>query len=248
MRIKRWFLIVFVILFSFLSLYASNAEVNIKTPAWQKVGALGKEGSYTFLFFGDAKTEEGKRIYAILGEIKQELSDKKADIVNVRPDDSKEEELKSFFRIQESPVVLVIAPNGAVTGYFPQTVDKKMLIESLVSLKEAEIIKNLQEQCVVFLCFYKDREPNLAMVKTNLKAVADNFRGAVSVIYASSDDQEEEKIREKFKISSGTTTVFIVVPPGKAVAKLEGADITKENLMRTLLSACGGGSCGSGCK
>jgi len=44
------------------------------------------------------------------------------------------------------------------------------------------------------------------------------------------------------------TAVFILLPPGTAVAKLEGDAITKANLMRSLLSACGGGSCGSSCK
>lgn len=246
---KRCLLIIFAILFSFFFPLASIAEVDIDTPAWQKVKALGKKNSYTFLFFGDTKTEEGKKMHATLEGITKELINKKVDIVEVTPDDPKEGKLINLFKIQESPVVLTIAPNGAVTGAFPKTVDKKALVESLISLKETEIIKSIQEGRVVFLCFYRDKEPDFAAIKTNLKAVADNFKGAVNVIYASSGDKEEEKLREKFEMSSGTTTVFIIIPPGRAVAKLEGSDITKANLMRTLYAACGVGGCGpSGCK
>ena len=68
------------------------------------------------------------------------------------------------------------------------------------------------------------------------------------MIYANIDDKKEEKLMEKFKMSSGKTTVFIVVPPGRAAAKLEGADITKANLMRTLMASCGSGCKPSGCK
>ena len=250
MTMKTCRLLVFVMLFSFFFALASRAETNIETPAWRKVEALGKKNSHAFLFFDDAKTEEGKRMRAILEEIKQELTNKRVDVVEVMPDDSKEKKLVEFFRIKEKPCVLVIAPNGAVTGYLPGKVNKKALLESLVSLKEAEIIKNLQEGCVVFLCLHKDAEPDSAAIKTNLESVADNFRGTVSVVYASSDDKKEEKLREKFKMGSeAKTTVFIIVPPGRAVAKLEGADITKANLMRALLASCGSGGCGpSACK
>ena len=125
-------LLVFVMLFSFFFPLASRAETNIETPAWRKVEALGKKNSYAFLFFDDAKTEEGKRMRAILEEIKQGLTNKRVGMVEVIPDDSKEKKLVNVFGIKERPCVLVIAPNGAVTGHFSKTVNKKALVESLV--------------------------------------------------------------------------------------------------------------------
>ncbi|MFH1353520.1 MAG: hypothetical protein ABIH68_08105 [bacterium] len=256
-----------VMLFSFIFTVASGAGIDIKTPAWRKVEALGKKNSYTFVFCGDAKTEDGKNLRAVLGKIKEELSGgkevvqkgsvtyrggnglKKIDIVDVAIDDSKEQELIKLFNIQSDPTVLVVAPNGAVTGYFTATADKSALVESLVSPKESEVIKNIQDGCVVFLCFHGAQEPDFTAIKTNIKSVADNFKGSVRAVYANSNDKKEEKLRENFKMPSGArTTVFILVPPGRTAAKLEGADITKENLMRTLVSSCGSGGCGSSCK
>ena len=246
--VKKSFLIIFVILFSHFFTSIAGAEINIKTPAWQMVKDLGKKGSYTFLFLGDAKTDEGKNMLKNLNDTKQELIEKKADIVKIIPDDPKEQDLLSFFKIKDYPTVLVVAPNGAITGYFSKTADKKVLGESLVSLKEAEIFKNLQEGRVVFLCFHKDTEPNIDAIKSDLDTVANNFKGAVNVIYTNSDVKEEKSLTKKLQVSSALPTVFIIVPPGRAVAKLEGSDITKENLMRALVSSCGGGGCGSGCK
>ena len=249
MKIKKCFLVIFVTLFYIFFPLALSAKINIETPAWLKVEALGKKGSYTFLLFGNTGTEEGKKMQTTVEEVKQGLVENKAGIVTVISDDPKEQELVNLFKIKEFPVVLAIAPNGAVTGYFSKTVDKNALIESLITLKETDIIKSLQEGQVVFLCFHKDTDPNTLAIKSNLNSVASNFKGAVDVIYASSDDKEEEKLREKFQISSETATAFIIVPPGRAVAKLEGQDITKANLMRILYASCGGGSCSpSGCR
>jgi len=113
--------------------------------------------------------------------------------------------------------------------------------------KEAEVIKYLRQGLVVFLCFHNAKEPNLDKIKADIRDVAYNFIGAVESVYVSSDDKKEDKLRDKFKIQPNETAVFIVVPPGRGVAKLMGADITKANLMRTLVSSCGGGGCGSGC-
>jgi len=113
--------------------------------------------------------------------------------------------------------------------------------------KESEVIFNLQLGAVVFLCFHDAKEPNLDKIKADIGSVLANFKGSVWAVYVSGDDKKEDRLREKFKVLSNETVVFIIVPPGRAVAKLAGADITKANLMRTLISSCGSGGCGSGC-
>lgn len=113
--------------------------------------------------------------------------------------------------------------------------------------KELEVAWHLRQGLVVFLCFHDSTEPNLDKIKADIGSVAANFKGAIETVYVSGDDKKEDQLREKFKILPNETAVFIITPQGKAVAKLEGADITKTNLMRTLISSCGGGGCGSGC-
>lgn len=114
--------------------------------------------------------------------------------------------------------------------------------------KESEVIQNLNKGCVVFLCFYSEKDPNIFSIKSNINSVADNFKGAVNPVYVSGDDKAEGSLRGKFEILPEETAVFVVMPKGNAVAKIEGTNITKENLMRALSAACGGGGCGSGCR
>ena len=113
--------------------------------------------------------------------------------------------------------------------------------------KESDVIFNLRIGLVVFLCFHDAAEPNLDKIKTDIGAVAANFKGAIEAVYVSGDDKKEDSLKEKFKVQPNETAVFIVVPSGRAVAKLVGADITKTNLMRALISSCGGGTCGTKC-
>jgi hypothetical protein len=120
---------------------------------------------------------------------------------------------------------------------------KDSLISSLVSLKESEIIKNLQDGRVVFLCFH-DKSSDHLKVQNEIEAVAVNFKGTVNAVYVNSG---EENLRKKVNLKSDSTAVLIIAPPGRVVAQIEGSNITKANLMRTLLSSCGSG-CGSGCK
>jgi len=246
---KKRFLSMFAVLFLLVFSSSSIAEINLKTPAWQKVKDLGSKDSYTFLFLGNEKTAGGKKMLTTIKGAKQELADKKAEIIKVKLDDPKERDLVSFFRIKDDPTVLVVAPNGAITGYYSKAASIEALRDSLIPSKEAEIVKNVQEGRVVFLLFHKDVELNVDAIKTDITAVADNFKGAVNVIYANSEGKEDKSLTNKFQVSSAQPTVFIIAPPGRAVAKLEGLDITKEKLMKALVATCGGGGCGpAGCK
>ena len=113
--------------------------------------------------------------------------------------------------------------------------------------KESEVTGYLKQGLVVFLCFHDAKEPNLDKIKSDITDVVINFKGAVGTVYVSGDDKKEDSLRGKFKIQSNETTLFIIQPSGRAVAKLAGTDITKTNLMKAVVSSCGGGGCGSGC-
>lgn len=114
--------------------------------------------------------------------------------------------------------------------------------------KESEIAGYFQQGLVVFLCFHNSVEPDIDKIKADIGSVAANFKGAIETVYVSGDDKKEDKLREKFKILPNETVVFIIIPPGRTAAKLEGINITKTNLMRAVVSSCGGKSCGSSCK
>lgn len=113
--------------------------------------------------------------------------------------------------------------------------------------KETEVAKSLRQGLVVFLCFHNAKEANMDKIKSDITDVVINFKGAVGAVYVSGDDKKEDSLRSEFKTQPSETAVFIILPSGKTVGKLAGADITKTNLMKAVVSSCGGGSCCSGC-
>lgn len=116
--------------------------------------------------------------------------------------------------------------------------------------KGCEVIEYLKCGQTVFLFLYSASSPDVNRIKGDLGSIVMNFRGAASVVYVSGDDKTEDHLRERFNISSTETAVFIV-RPGQASTRLDGAGITKANMMKALYGGCGsggGGGCGSGCK
>ena len=111
--------------------------------------------------------------------------------------------------------------------------------------KESEVTGYLKQGLVVFLCFHDAKELSLNKIKSDITEVAANFKGAVEAVYVNGSDKKEDSLREKFKVQPNETAVFIIMPSGKSVAKLTGADITKANLMKAVVSSCGSGGCGS---
>lgn len=114
--------------------------------------------------------------------------------------------------------------------------------------KGSDMINNLSQGCVVFLCFYNETDPSILAVKSEINSVVNNFQGSAAAVYVNGSDKAEDNLRTKFDVQPEQTVVFIVSPSGRTVAKMDSGRITKENLMRGLYSSCGGGRCGSGCK
>lgn len=50
------------------------------------------------------------------------------------------------------PLVLVVAPNGAVTGGFPESCEPQALADAMVGPKGASCLKTLQDGKVVIIC------------------------------------------------------------------------------------------------
>jgi len=107
--------------------------------------------------------------------------------------------------------------------------------------KEERVRKSLDAGKVVLVAFMDILDPDIVSTKAEINAAANSFSGVVEVVYINSDEKIEDQFREKVKVPTDNTVVFIVVFPGRAVAKLEGKDITRQNLMKSLHSSCGGG-------
>ena len=215
--------------------------------------AEGKK--YLFALFRKEEDSQTSAMRAVLEEVMEEVADK-ADSVEVNVTASSERAIVDKFGLDRAPMplVLAIAPNGAITGGFPTEVDKQKLLGAFASPCAAECMMHLQENKLVFVCVQNgNTESNDEALKglRDFKADA-RFAQATEIVMLDPTDTAEAGFLKDLQVDRKTETAVTVflAPPGMPVAMYEGAT-TKDELVATLQkasSACGPGGCGpSGC-
>jgi len=208
---------------------------------------------YLFALFRKEEDSQTSAMRAVLEEVMEEVADK-ADSVEIDVTASSEKAIVDKFDLDRAPMplVLAIAPNGAVTGGFPTKVDKQRLLDAFASPGTEKCMKPLQENKLVFLCVQngntKSNDEALKGVR-DFKA-DDRFAQATEIVLLDPTDTAEAGFLEDLQIDPKTETAVTVflAPPGMPIAMLEGAT-NKDELAATLQrasSACGPGGCGPG--
>ena len=152
------------------------------------------------------------------------------------------------------PLVLALAPNGAVTKGFPLKFDEKQLFQAFVSQGTAHCLKALQSRKLVLLSVQSRStyvgQASLQQGAADFAADA-RFAGATEIVPIDATDPAEASFLQDLQVDprvSNSVTVLLA-PPGSVVGKFEGA-VSKEQLVAKLKasqsSACAGGKCGPG--
>lgn len=219
--------------------------------AMEKAAAANK---YLFALFRKTNDAQTSAMRAVLEEAMTEVADR-ADSVEVAVTASSERAIVDKFGLDRAPMplVLAIAPNGAVTGGFPTEVDKQKLLDAFASPGTQNCLKQLQENKLVFLCVQNaDTKSNDEALKGVREFKADErFAEAVEMVMLDPTDTAEASFLKDLKIDPHTKTAVtaLLAPPGTVVTMVEGAT-SKDELVATLQKAssgcCPDGSCGPG--
>lgn len=162
--------------------------------------------------------------------------------------DSKESDVIQKYGINRTPlpVLLVFAPNGAITGGFPQKVTEEQLSSCMVPKLIMNILKSVQAKKVA-LVLLQNKNTKFNTETTN---VANEFSkdnrllGYVDIIKQDPSDGDIKDFLTQCKIESTTkeATTVLIVPPGK-IGGVYSGKITKETLITGLVACSGGGCC-----
>jgi len=218
--------------------------------AMQKAADAGK---YLFALFRKEEGSQTSAMRAVLEDMMKEVADK-ADSVEVNVTASSEKAIVDKFGLDRAPMplVLAIAPNGAITGGFPTEVDKQKLLDAFASPCTAECMMQLQENKLVFVCVQNGgTKLNDDALKGVREFKADTrFAQATEIVMLDPKDGAEASFLKELQIDATTDTAVTVflAPPGTPVAMYEGAT-NKDELVAILekaSSACGPGGCGPG--
>ncbi|MBF0408559.1 MAG: hypothetical protein HQM10_14515 [Candidatus Riflebacteria bacterium] len=233
---------------------AANLSASSSIPLTNALTALSSaasESRYMFLLVRDKQDDTTSALKKVIETTLQKLSDKATSYEVDRNLPSEKEIIEQYdLNRAPMPLVLVVAPNGAITsGLTGDKATPEKLEAAIVSQGMTRLIKAMQDRKLVFLCVQNSntKSNEAAMKGVNDFKADPKFGKAVEIILLDPADTKEEKLFSQLKIDTKSTeavTTFIA-PPGSKLGTFIG-ETNREKIEAALMAAMSGG-CGSGC-
>jgi hypothetical protein len=234
------------------------APVAAPTPTAVPQGAAAiaidqaaKANKYIFLFFYRAEDEPTLAARKTLDAAVEKLADRATStVVNVT--DPQEQALVVKYGLNRAPMplVLAMAPTGAVTRGFPGQFTEAELETAFVSPGLQKCLKALQDRKMAFLCVQNGTTQHNAEAMRGVKEFAADAQYAktTEIIIVDPTDAAEESLLKQLKVDPKTdeaVTVFLA-PPGAMVGTYKG-ETKKDVLVAATKTAAKGCAPGSTC-
>jgi len=215
------------------------------------IDSAAKAKKYLFMFCYKSDDEQTQKMSSLFDTVTKKAR-KRANSIKVNIADPTENAIVQKFNLQAapSPLVLILAPNGALTGGFAGEFDEKQLTEAFATPCSETCLKALQDGKLVLLCIQNassnSKDAALKGV-TDFKADA-RFSQFTQIVMLNPADVAEAKFLKQLQVDPRSIEAITVLlsPPGTVVGKFTGA--TDKARFVTALSSKGSGCCGSGSK
>ena len=242
--------LVFAVVFWGAGHAAAPAGAAVASPGSAAVEKAAKDNKYLFIFFWKDDTQHSRAMRGVFQAAMAKLT-ATAQSVEIQTDDSAEQPIVERYGVSRAPMpmVLAIAPNGAITKGLPTWFDENQLRQAFVSPSTANCMKDLQERKFVLLCVQR---PSAGVGETAIPTgvkefIADpQYAQYTKVEVLNPGDAAETAFLKSLQVDPQTATPVTVLmsPPSSVVGTFAG-DVTKEQLVTKLKAAQS--SCGPGC-
>jgi len=221
------------------------------SAATTAIDEAAQANRYIFLFFYRAEDEPTLAARKTLDAAMEKLADR-ATSTAVNITDPQEQALVIKYGLNRSPMplVLAMAPTGAVTRGFPGQFTEADLEMAFVSPALQQCLKALQDRKMAFLCVQSGTTQHNAEAMRGVKEFAADAQYAktTEIIIVDPTDAAEESLLKQLKVDPKTdeaVTVFLA-PPGTMVGTYKG-EIKKDVLVAAAKTAAQGCAPGSTC-
>jgi hypothetical protein len=227
------------------------------TPVGRGAAAMAASANankYLFIFFWNNQDQATSAMYRVFQTATAKTADR-ADALAIHTGDAAEQGIVARFGVSRAPMplVLAIAPNGAVTRGFPGRLADGQLQQAFVSPATATCMKALQDRKLVLLCVQNGTtQSNEAAMQGVQDLKADpQYARVAEVIALDPNDSAEAGFLKNLQVDPRTPVAVtaVLTPPGSVVAKFEGP-VSKDAIVAKLATAssggCPGGKCGPG--
>jgi hypothetical protein len=215
------------------------AETTRRTAGQEALAQAAGQQKFALVLFYRTADRLTESIAKTLGESVAKRGDQAVDI-HVQITNPAEKALVDSFRIGRAPMPLVIAvaPNGAITGIFQQKFEERFLDEAIVTPGMAHCMKKMQEGKLVLLCVDSTRTATVPAAVGDFKTDP-QFKDRLAVVSLISDDANETRFFKSLEIDPANfrgSTMVLMAPPGTIVGKY-AATATKDKLAADLHAA-----------
>jgi len=203
-------------------------------------------GQFLCLIFFNAQSASSGELTAPIEAFKK-TSSKKIVVYKADIGDPANQEIAGKYGVQGGnlPILLVVAPNGAITGGYPKTVTADQLKQSIsVTDLMLKVIKPLQEQKVALVAL---QNASTKFNKESWQGVNDFandtlYKKFVATVKSDPAAAGSQEFIKQCQLIAPLTeaTVVIVMPPGR-IGKVLTGKLTKADVLKAL------GSCATGC-
>ena len=147
--------------------------------------------------------------------------------------------------LASTPVVLALAPNGAITGGIrPEELTEEKLRDSIASPILQKCLKSLQEGRLVFLCVRDKSTPSTdpSWQGVNEFKEDERFKCYTDIVQVDPTDNAEKKLLQDLQIDPHSTlpTTVLFMPPRTVAANVMGPT-NKSDFVRALRPPSSGG-------
>ncbi len=229
-------------------------EEKAPSPLTRALEQASDENRYLLVFFKGVRPGVRRRLSigdntpSLIEEAarrwREELSTHTVDL-----EDRANEEDARAYGVDAGPVVLMLAPNGAITGHFRGLRSLAEIERSFVSPTMADILKAMQGSKVIFLRVLNDESEGRKGTIKATDAVAKLLKGASAVITLDPGSDEDSRLVEMLGLKPplSEAVTFVVSPKGQIVDRIDGAPSRRQVLVGFQKALAGAGGCGSGC-
>lgn len=222
-------------LFGLLAAIAIIPSICSAATLTEQVEAAAKSGKYTYVMFYRANDTATQKMANTIQTHVTDTGEKTTWVtVNVR--DRKEASLVKRFDASRIPLPAVfgVAPNGAVTGVFPQKVDQAQLTSAILTPNYSEMVKALQNQKIAVVSMLPTAD---AVAPGGVSELQKNpaFKGKLHEITAVATDSAEAEFFRRMQVDTNmqAPVVLMFAPPGTHLGTFE-ANVSGDELAQEL--------------
>jgi hypothetical protein len=228
----------------------AQAQTPVLSPGQTALADAARQHKYLFILFYKQDDDATQAVRQTLNTALAKRGDQASSVL-VQIADPTEKPLIDHWALSRSPMplVLAVAPNGAITGGFPLKLTEQDIARAFVSPGMAACLKATQSRKLVLLCVQRTGVTELPLGVREFKADP-TYGSATEIVAIRANDAAEAGFLHSLQLDPAATgAVAFLTPPGNLLGTFE-CTVAKQQLIDKLKAAqsscCPGGKCGPG--